>query len=286
MTYAAIDESRHDGEPLELYVFRYGSFPGAFFAYNNGEKPFDYDGETYDPLPIQRGQVVSAGTLDKATMKITVPMSSEIAELFRAYPPGQVVTLTIRCGHVNDPDAEFPVCWVGRVLSAARATGTSGGDMRKVDLSCEPSSTSMRRSGLRRHFQLTCPHVLYGDKCQANKAAATVTGTISALTYNTLTLTAGWNGSFPVAKFVGGLVEWDGDVLRERRSILSVAGNVLTLAGPTTGLAISDTVDVVLGCNHQAGASGDCVVLHNNILNFGGFPYIPLQNPVHTNPFA
>lgn len=285
MTFAAIDESRHDGQPLELYYFRYGSDAAAFLAYNNGEKDFDYAGDTYVPLPIQRGQVVSSGTLDKSQMKVAVPMNSDIAELFRAYPPGQVVTLTIRAGHINDPDGEFPVVWVGRVLSGARATGF-GDDQRKVELNCEPSSTSMRRSGLRRHYQLTCPHVLYGDKCQADKAAATVTGTISALTYNTITLTTGWNLTFGAKKFVGGLVEWDGAALRERRSIMRVDTNVLTLAGPTTGLAVTDTVDVVLGCNHQAGATGDCAALHDNILNFGGFPYIPQQNPVHTNPFA
>lgn len=285
MTFSAIDESRAQGQPLELYYFRYGSDAAAFLAYNNGEKDFDYGGDTYVPLPIQRGQVVSAGTLDKSQMKIAVPMSSQIAELFRTYPPGQTVTLTIRGGHINDPDAEFPVVWVGRVLSAARATGF-GDDQRKVELACEPSSTSMRRSGLRRHYQLTCPHVLYGEKCQADKEAATFEGTISALTYNTLTLTAGWNGPWGVKKFVGGLVEWDGPAVRERRSIMRVTGDVLTLAGPTTGLAITGTVDVVLGCNHQAGASGDCAAVHNNILNFGGFPYIPQTNPIHTNPFA
>lgn len=285
MTFAAIDESRDQGQPLELYYFRYGSDAAAFIAYCDGETAFDYGGDTYEPLPIQRGQVVASGTLDKSQMKIAVPMSSEIAELFRAYPPGQVVTLVIRGGHRNDPDAEFPVVWVGRVLSAARATGF-GNDQRKAELACEPSSTSMRRSGLRRHYQLTCPHVLYGDKCQADKEAATVAGTVLSLTYNTLTFEPGWNGPFGVKKFVGGLVEWDGEVVRERRSILRVDADVVTLAGPTTGLEATDVVDVVLGCNHQAGASGDCMALHDNILNFGGFPFIPQQNPVHTNPFA
>ena len=282
MTYAAIESSRALGRPAELYYFRFGSDPTAFYAYTDVEDEVVYDGVTYAPVPIKRGAIVASGSLDKSRMSVRVPLSTEIAELFRVYPPGQVVTLTIRGGHLSDTDMEFPVIWVGRVLQCSRNddNGPEG------DLTCEPASTSMRRSGLRRHYQLSCPHVLYeaGDGlCNANKLAATSTAAITALTYTSLTFAPGWNGALATAKYIGGMVSWVTPFLREQRTILRITGDTLTLTGPTTGLAVTDVVDIILGCNHQ---TTDCETIHNNILNYGGQPYIPLKNPTGSNPFT
>jgi hypothetical protein len=47
---------------------------------------------------------------------------------------------------------------------------------------------------------------------------------------------------------------------------------------------VTDPIDVVLGCNHQlyAADGGDCEGLHDNVLNFGGFRWIPTKNPIGT----
>jgi hypothetical protein len=65
------------------------------------------------------------------------------------------------------------------------------------------------------------------------------------------------------------------------------SGDVLTLAGLPTNLAVTDPVDIVLGCNRKpfASSGGDCQALHNNLPNFGGQPWIPLKGIVNTNPF-
>ena len=282
MTYSALESSRARGRPAELYYFRFGTDPTAFYAYTDVEDAVVYGGVTYQPIPIKRGAIVASGSLDKSRMSVRVPLGSEIAEIFRVFPPGQVVTLTIRGGHLSDTDMEFPVIWVGRVLQCSRndENGPEG------DLTCEPASTSMRRSGLRRHYQLSCPHVLYeqGDGlCNANKVAATITRNITSLTHTALTFAAGWNGAIDTLKYVGGIVSWVTPFLREQRTILRVSGDTLRLTGPTTGLVVGNAVDIILGCNHQM---GDCETLHNNILNYGGQPYIPLKNPISTNPFT
>lgn len=282
MTYSALEASRALGRPAELYYFRFGSDPTAFYAYTDVEDAVVYGGVTYNPIPIKRGGIVSSGSLDKSRMSVRVPLTSAIAELFRVYPPGQVVTLTIRGGHLSDVDAEFPVIWVGRVLQCSRNddNGPEG------DLSCEPASTSMRRSGLRRHYQLSCPHVLYeaGDGlCNANKIAATTNRAITALTYTSLTFASGWNGALATSKYLGGMISWVTPFLRETRTILRISGNTLTLTGPTTGLIVGNSVDIILGCNHQ---TTDCETLHNNILNYGGQPYIPLVSPISKAAFT
>jgi hypothetical protein len=215
-------------------------------------------------------------------MTIRTAVDSPVAELFRLFAPSYPVTLVIYAGHIGDSDAEFIAIWTGRIQSAKR----SASGARNVELSAVPDSASMRRSGLRRHYQLTCPHALYDQdpfSCRANKAAATRAGVVAtAVSYLGVTLAPGWQGSFDPAKFVSGMVEWTGPNGPEKRTILRVAGNVLSLNMPTTGLTPGMTVDVVLGCNRQI---SDCQNLHNNVRNFGGMPFIPTDNPIKTNPF-
>ncbi|ASY68907.1 phage BR0599 family protein [Sinorhizobium fredii] len=278
MSFSGIETSRQRGAPVTLYLFVYGgaegdSPPPQAFAYTDAEQDITYEGFTYVPKPITRDNVNSSGTLDKSTLQIRMPRDIELAEEFRVYPPAQVMSLIIRQGHLSDPDSprEFLVCWSGRVLSVGRE-----GD--ECVIAGEPVSSSLRRPGLRRNYQLGCPHVLYGAQCQASEAAATVTATVASISGTSITLNAGWDGAFDAAKFTEGLVKWTNDTGGiEIRKILSVSGDTLSLGGLLRDLNASDTVSVILGCNHQM---GDCRDLHDNIHNFGGCPWIPTKNPI------
>lgn len=241
------------------------------YAYTDAERPFTFRGITYQPIPIRCGNVNASGKLDKSLFEVRVPRSAPITDLFRAYPPSQPISLILRQGHINDPDDEFLAVWTGRVLSSSR-------EDNETVFACEPTSSSLRRPGLRRNYQIGCPYVLYGAGCFANKAAATRTATISSMTPTSVTLASGWNGSHAVGKFAQGMVEWEtSEGTKEIRSILRVNGNTLTLSGLLRGLAPAMPISVILGCNHQ---TSDCINLHNNIHNYGGCPTIPLKNPL------
>ena len=207
-------------------------------------------------------------------------MTSAVAELFRVFPPGRVVNMIIRQGHVanlDDPDSwaddSFDVIWTGRVLQANRKSNSTV-------LTCENSEAGMKRVGLRRHYQWACPLVLYGARCNADKDAASVSGVVSSISGNAITLYAAWEGAFTGTDFAGGLFEWDSLDGREYRTILSVAGNVIKLNATTVDLAVDDAVDLALGCPHTLTGCND---LHNNAINYGGQPFIPLKNPVGKN---
>ncbi len=284
MSFADFEEGRATGNPVELYLFRYGTEAGEYYAYTNytEELTIDHGGAigeiTYSPVPIAREAINANGTLDRSDLKITADIGTDLAEIFRVYPPASVVTVIMHPGHIGDPDSEFLVGWAGRVTEAERKGS-------RLELTCEPVSTSMRRPGLRRNYQIGCPHQLYGPQCLADKPSKTVASTIAAIDGATVTLASGWEGAFAPAKFLGGLLEWEAaGGSTDRRTILRIAGDVLSLSGIPQGLAISDPVDVVLGCNHQPFTSGggDCQGLHDNILNYGGDPFIPLVNPIGT----
>jgi len=284
MTYAQYQGSRDQGEPIQLFLFRYGTEAGEYYAYTDHteEKTVDHGaplGEiTYSPVPIQRGGIESNGTLDKSALRLSTDIGTDLAEIFRVYPPASVVALTIFEGHLDDPDEEFVVIWAGRVVAAQRIKS-------ELALSAEPVSTSLRRPGLRAAYGYGCRHVLYGPKCQANKAAATVSSTVVSINGSAISLAPGWEGAFPPEKFLRGMVEWvtDGGSI-DARMIIRVDGDTLSLAGLPNGLSVSDPIDVVLGCNHKAYAEegGDCQPLHDNILHYGGERWIPLKNPIGT----
>jgi len=278
MTFGTYEGSRQSGNPVQLFKFIYGPGGSDYYAYTDHTEELTVDSVTYTPVPIERGNLDANGTLDRSAIKINTDIGTALAEIFRVYPPAYVVSLIIRQGHIGDPDSEFLVIWAGRIVAAHREGG-------ELALSGEPVSTSLRRPGLRRHYQYGCPHQLYGPQCQADKPSKTVSATVASVAGATVTLDSGWEGAFDPAKFLGGLFEWvNGDGLTDRRTILRVTGDTLSLSGIAKDVNPSDTVDVVVGCNHKAYAEdgGDCQPLHDNILNYGGDRWIPVKNPIGT----
>ena len=287
MTFPTFEGSVESGEPIQLFRFVYGGEAGEYYAYTdyNEEITIDHGGSvgsvTYTPIPISRENVVTNGTLDRSALGLRMDIGTDLSELFRVYPPAYVVSLTIYHGHIGDPDEEFLVVWAGRVVSASR-------ERSELVLSGEPIETQMRRTGLRRNYQYGCPFWLYGPQCKALEILGTRTGTVAAVDGNVVTLNAGWEGSFDPDKFVRGMLKWTpaGETTRIR-SIIRRSGNILTLTGIANDLSASDSVSIVLGCNHKpfADDDGDCQALHDNLLNFGGQPWIPIKNVINKNPY-
>lgn len=277
MTFATYEESRTQGEPISLYHFQYGESSTQFYAYTDGEQAVTYAGKIYLPIPIAMGAVRASGTLDKQSIEVRTPQNVELAELFRLYPPSQVVTLVVRQGHVGDADAQFLVTWTGRVIGHKRQGN-------EAVYTIESLATAMRRSILRRHYMLGCGHALYGPSCKANKAAATVIRSVLSVSGASVTLLDLWQTEERKPKYIGGMVEWEAlDGTKESRWLVRLSGTnnqTLMLDGVAKGLVSGMSVNVILGCNHQAGLEDDCIVLHENINNFGGCPWIPTQNPI------
>lgn len=253
-------------------------------TYTDGEAAITYAGEVYLPHPgLERSRIGSSGKLESSETKITVPITSPIAELFRIYPPGRVVTIVIRQGHVADPSTpsswlvgeNFPIARTVRVLEGRR-------DGIKCELNCELASASMRRLGLRQNYQWTCSLPLYGDRCAANQVAATSIGTVASITGNQVTLQPGWEKAGRVnTDYIGGMVRWTGTLGSEFRTILRVSVDTLVLDGPPIDLVAAATIDVMLGCPHTLDG---CQAIHANAVNFGGHPFIPSgSNPVGKN---
>lgn len=274
------EASRTLGEPVSLYFFRYGDDPQAYYAFTDSEKPiatmFDPEiGEvTFQPETIKHSAITASGTLDKSSLDVRTPHDTEISLLWREHPPSQVVELTIFQGHQSNPD--YRVVWSGRVL---------GGSLENDEsiFTCEPVSTSLRRPGLTRNYQYGCPHAVYsqGDGlCNADMAAATITTSVVDVEGAILTLPNGWAPNDLKIKYIGGMIAWTrDDGRREVRGVIRLPStNQMIISGVALGLSAGMAVELTYGCNHIW--DEDCSNLHNNVVNFGGQPWIPLKNPI------
>ena len=209
MGFELFETSRTKAETITLVHFFYVN--NREFFYTDAERPIVKAGfaEPFTPMPMQVGSISSSGTLDKSTLEIRLPRRAAVAESFRAYPPNEVVNIVIRQMHKDDPVEEALVAWTGRVLGVAWESSD------EIILSCEPVSTSLKRSGLRRNYQIGCPHALYSPNCAASKAAATtppitiVSASGSSLVLPTGWVPASWESAGKTAdKFINGLVSW------------------------------------------------------------------------------
>ena len=268
--------SRARSRPAYLYDVSFAEGDAGRLCVTSAERPIYAEGTRFDPAQIKHGVIESSGTLDKATLEVNTPRTSPLVEVFRVYPPEQVVSLTIYRGELDDPDGEFTAVWAGRVLNL----GIQG---LEATFSCEPIATMVRRPGLRRNYQYGCPHVLYGPQCRADKAAATSTSTVQAVSGSVVTLASGWN-AHPTEKYLRGMLEWPITGGTARRTILQVlSATELLIAGTLPELTAGDSVDVVLSCGRMG---DDCKNLHGNLLNYGGMPWITEINPLgNRSPF-
>lgn len=277
MSYSVYEGSSELGAPVELYEFVCGTTDEATYRYTNLDRDFVANGVTWEAIPISRGTYKSSGKTERASLDIAMPLSAGIAEMFTAFPPTQVIGVTIWSGHLTDPDQQFRVVWVGRLMSNTKGE-------TELTLTCESTLLSLKRQGLRRTYSYGCPYVLYDARtCRADQSAATVNTTVVAIEGSVVTFEPGWAGATALSKYAGGMVRWMGPTGYEYRTIVSSTDDDgFYITTPLRGMEVGTAVEVILGCDHTV---ADCRNLHNNVKNYGGQPWIPIKNPVRYHPF-
>jgi len=260
-TYSELEVSVHGGRPVELFRFVHGP---TVWTYSSGPE-IDYNGETYVAFPIGRDDMQQTKELHKSPLEVLIPRTSELSLLYLAGNPEHIITLTVFRVHVGASDGPV-VYWKGRIVSA------DWPDNVTASLKCESVFTSLKRPGLRARYQRPCRRALYETGCNVDKAAYAVAGTVSAINAAKTVLTVAAADALADGWYSGGMVETPtGGFL----FVTSHSGSSLTLANPCS-LAVSDAVTIYPGCARNRET---CKNKFNNILNFGGWPWIPSRNP-------
>lgn len=241
----------------DLYRFVEGSLITTF---TSGNREVVFNNETYTPVAMGRSDIISVSELSKANLDVTVTLNNAVAFRWLNTVIDSNITLVL----FKQVDGVTTVDWQGR-LSAVKAKKA------EVILSFESILTAMRRTGLRKRYQRTCPYALYGRGCLISKEAFAIAGTVTAV--NGLTLTVAEAALQTDGFYQGGIIENpNGDL----RFITQHIGDQLTLSRALIGIEPSASVRIFPGCDRTRSV---CDARFDNIVNFGGFPFIPPKNP-------
>lgn len=251
----------------ELYRFtEQGS--AEVWAYTSGDEEVTYSGDTYVPASLSRTEVESKNELARANIEIQVPLTNEAALRWLRDNGELLVGLTIfqrtRVGTYN-------VVWKGRLVSVV--PGMTGISMR-----FESIFTSLRRPGLRARYQRSCRHALYGRGCTLDPEDFATVGACTDLVSTVATVTEA--ALQPDGYYAGGMLRSPDGVLSY---IIAHTGTQLTLQRlsfsltEAAGAGFPFSVTIYPGCGHDRAT---CAAKFDNLLNYGGFDFIPQKNPM------
>lgn len=258
MSYTAREQSAQDGHPLELYRFALGD---SKWLYTSADHEVAFGEDAYQPLYIRRGSFTRSGDANKATLDIEVGASNPVALLFRTGWLTAALIVTVYRHHYED--SEFSVLWKGRVTGCKWSGSTA-------TLTTDSVFTLFQRAGLRRVYQVGCPHVLYGAACGLNAASWAVGLAASAVSGNHVAVPGA--AGYPAGWFTGGMLQ----VGAERRMVAWHSGSTIVLVDAVAGLTVGASVTLWPGCGRSVDI---CDGKFGNLDNYGGLPFLPGKNP-------
>ena len=260
MSFLFREKSAYSGHPMELYRFTMGDKQWMFTS-SDHEVALS-DDEKYLPTYIKRGRFTLGGDTKKTTIDIEVMNSNPIALMFRAGWLPQSTIVTIYRRHYEDN--ESVMLWKGRIINCKWSKSVA-------TLTSEPAYTLLRRAGLRRVYQVGCPHALFSQDCRLDESKWAVSGSVSVVNRNVITVPAA--GGFATEYFVAGMVEAENGY---RMMITGHDGGQITLLDAVAGIEAGQTITLWPGCDRSTDC---CSKRFKNLNNYGGLPFLPKKNP-------
>lgn len=238
------------------------------WRYTSEEVNVVYDGNVYYTLSIGNSGASITNEQQSNQFTITLPLSSEIGQIYNEDPPSSIMRVTVRRRQYGDKEA--PIAWMGVVSTCSRTSDA------EIKLSCSDFGTMISGKENRCNWSRQCTHALYDNLCRVNKESFKKKITIETVNHNTITsldLLLVDNGYFS-----GGFIEWERwPNVYDRRGIDSHEANSIVMIGSTNSLNVGDIIYAYPGCDRSTG-DGGCNKF-DNISNFGGFPFIPGKSP-------
>lgn len=255
----------------ELYRFSEQA-SASIWTFTSGNEVVTYnagDGdEDYEPISISRSEAESKNEITKANIDVQLSLDNEVAIRWMQDNGERVVTLTI---FERAKNGTISVVWKGRLASVSPG-------MTSVTLKMESIFTSLRRTGLRARYQRSCRHALYGRGCNLDPETFAVAGSVTAVAERTFTIEEA--AALGDGYFIGGMLRAPDGTLSY---VINHVGNAVTVQRLSYALIEEITngvpFDVTLypGCDHSRAT---CDAKFDNLLNYGGFDFIPQKNPL------
>lgn len=264
-TYTDTEDSSHDAAPVEGFKFT-GTYDNYY--YTSADQDETIAGNLYTAVPIKRNAIRS-GSQNDDSLDLELEVPSDL-QLVRDYgygiTPPELVLEVVRYHRGTNPATDFAVVWKGPVTSFSTT-----GKLTKIQV---PSIFTVALQGElpNAYFQNPCNHVLYDVRCKVDPNSYKQATTITAVTDETTIEVA--DDGFADEYLRAG--EFYNVTKNERRTIVDNVANVITVSFPFFNPVVGDSVELFAGCDH---GYQTCINKFNNSLNYGGFPFVPADNP-------
>ena len=263
-TYEDYEYSSHDGSPVEVYKFT-GTFQNYY--YTNAEQDVTVDGQLYTASLIKRKEL-NVGTQEDSDLDITLELPSDLPLVldyaYSVSPPDLTLEI-LRYHEGTNPATDWIIAWKGKITSFS-----TSGDVVKA-LVPSVFSVAMQGEIPSVAYQSPCNHRLFDDRCKL--VASSYQQDTTILNIDGTTISVADDGFADDYLQAGEIVN---TTKGERRLIVSNVANVLLINFPFYDAEVGDSVSLFVGCNHTYTA---CKTKFNNSLNYGGFPFVPSDNP-------
>lgn len=279
MSYAT-DEAK-GAPPLELYRFVVPTTVPQVFTYTTGDRPVTFDAgsgsETYAPVEIKRDALSANQESTKIQANVSLAVSVPVAALFVNGAAPILVACTIYRFHRGADisggltGGQVVTSWPGTVAGCSRKGA-------EATLAVVPAQRVIQDAVPRFRIQQQCNHVFCDAGCTLLEADFTQTGTVSSITGNGLSIGITLStAALALGKYAGGkLTSGDSYVFVEQHTGSSGDDATIGLLVPLLGLAVSDTVSLLRGCDRSYPT---CVGDFANGAHHFGFPYVLASDP-------
>ena len=239
------------------------------WRYTSLDSPVTYGGNQFDPAVINRGSVKYDSQFDVSTLDVTFGYLTDPAIEYIAQNPVERLWIEVlRFFDDVSPD-EVSVIFVGQIKNVS-FQGNS------AVARCVGFEHYLKQRIPKYRFQIGCNNDLFDTFCSTDggpvAADYKTTTTITAIDADGVVLTSSDFGLQSDGYYTRGYIKWG----YYYRMIVDHTGNNITIRFTIPTLTTGQSIDAYAGCDRQLAT---CRSKFNNIDNFFGHPWIPLDNP-------
>jgi uncharacterized phage protein (TIGR02218 family) len=254
-------------------LFSLSSVGMSSFRYTDSNQHISYLGLTYDPYPIKRNKISFSSDLKVDQTTLVFAKNWGIDNAIRRDTLAGADIQIIRVNRDNSAE-DYVILFDGNVADTTI-------DSLEVTARCQ-TLDFLNVELPAREYQVACNWRLYDDYCTLNQADYSVTSVLDPSTVRNILVGTNITGTSSDGDFaddywtLGFAQSMDGrneDVVRQ---ITSHTDDTITVVPPFPFEFEEDAeVKLVLGCAHHV---SDCENVFGNLINYGGFPFIPNQD--------
>ncbi len=240
------------------------------FAWTDSNADISFRGLIYSPWPLKRSKISFSSDFKTDQTEVTVAKNLELEDAIDKdiLTGADFEIIRVR---VDNPDSDYTIMFSGEVANV---------QIGEMELTLGVHTLDFLNLEVpKRDYQVMCNWKLYDEFCTVDARGWLVGSCFSATSVDGKTLTAIAFADEANNHWTQGYIRATSGQNEEiKREVSSHSGQTITVVPPfPQTISAEDTFQIYPGCAHNL---DDCENKFHNLINYGGFPFIPRQDDV------